>query len=100
MSSSSIINNITKDVLFISFSGSKFDGLNDFFEFKNFLEENFKIYDKHFFIDHKVIWYNQDIQDISTNMDGTIDHLRTLIRGYKKVVFIGASAGGYTAILC
>lgn len=92
--------NITKDVLIVTFSGRQ-DGLGSMtvFEFKNFLEEQYGLYDKLFLKDEKVLWYNQGITGLSTNVEETIDFLHKQILPYKKVVFIGASMGGYAALL-
>lgn len=93
-------NDITKDLLILTFSGRQ-QGLASLtiFEFRKFLEENYPKYDKCYCRDEKLCWYTNGITDISTNINTTVNFLKTLIKDYKKVVFIGASMGGYAALL-
>jgi hypothetical protein len=86
--------------LIISFGGcqSGMGGLA-LFEFKNFLEKHFSDYDRLFYIDKHKDWYQKGIEGISRNVDETVSHIKTKINGYKRVICIGSSAGGYAAIL-
>ena len=69
------------------------------FEFFNFLNKHFKEYDHSFFIDKKYCWYNKGIEGYSNSVKSTVSYLENHIKDYKKVVFMGVSAGGYAAIL-
>lgn len=91
---------ITKDLLILTFSGRQ-QGLASLtiFEFRKFLEENYPNIDKCYCRDEKLSWYTHGITDISTNVIGTLIFLKKIIKQYKKVVFIGASMGGYAALL-
>lgn len=95
-----IIKNITSKRLFVTFSGRQ-QGLASMtiFEFKNFLEQEFPCYDKIFCRDEKVKWYNHGLTDYTSNIDETVSFLKNKITGYEDVIFIGASMGGYAAIL-
>jgi hypothetical protein len=86
--------------LIVSFGGmiSKFGGLAPF-EFLNFLTKNYPQVDKHFYIDLAQARYHKGIEGMTTNIDETVSYLQKEIQGYKKVVFLGVSAGGYAAIL-
>lgn len=89
-----------KDILFVSFGGSG-QGLGklNIFEFQNFLKKNFSTYNQHYYLDKKQLWYTQGIDGISTNINETSEFIKNKIKPYKKVIFIGSSAGGYAAIL-
>lgn len=100
MSYMEIIKNITSKKLFVTFSGRQ-QGLASMtiFEFKNFLEQEFPSYDKIFCRDEKVKWYNHGLTDYTSDVRQTLSFLNNKINGYDEVVFIGASMGGYAAIL-
>lgn len=57
--------------------------------------------DLHFFTDPHQCWYHKGIKNITNNIDETILYLNNIIEHghYKKVIFMGVSAGGYAAIL-
>lgn len=57
--------------------------------------------DLYFFIDRNQCWYHKGIQDITTNIDDTVEYLNSVIEHgkYEHVVCMGTSAGGYGAIL-
>ena len=95
-----ISKNITKTVLMVVFSGRQ-QGIASMtiFEFKNFLEEQYPEYDKLFLKDEKVRWYTEGITDISFDISETVDYLKEYISEYSKVIFIGASMGGFAALL-
>lgn len=69
------------------------------FEFLKSLNEWFPQYDKKFIIDIHQCWYHKGIGGLSSSIDETKVVLEKLIEGYKKVIFLGVSAGGYAAIL-
>jgi molybdopterin converting factor small subunit len=87
-------------ILIVSFGGSaqKFSGIPPF-EFLRSLNEWYPDIDKKFYKDLNYSWYHHGIKDITSNIDETVVYLRKVICDYKKVIFIGASAGGYAAIL-
>ena len=88
------------EVLIVSFGGSALviGGITPF-EFVNILHKWFPEYDKKFYIDLHQKWYHNGIKGISTDIDETVSYLHGIISNYKKVIFIGNSAGGYAAIL-
>ncbi len=94
----SIING--SDTLIVSFAGDalQFGGIPPF-EFYQFLNKHFSNLDKYFFIDHNRKHYHKGIVGISKNIEETLQYLKNIIKNYKKVIFIGNSAGGYAAIL-
>lgn len=70
------------------------------FDFFNFLPNNFKNVDLHFYGDPDQCCYHKGIKGLSTNIDDTVEYLKQKIGNrYKKVIFIGLSGGGYGAIL-
>jgi predicted esterase YcpF (UPF0227 family) len=75
-------------------------GLIPPFEFLRYLSSIYtNKYDLYFFIDRNQCWYHKGINNITTNIDETVDYLKNIIKNYKKVIFMGISAGGYAAIL-
>jgi len=71
-----------------------------FFDFFNFLPDNFKNVDLHFYADLHQYCFHHGIYGISKNIDETIKYLRGKIGNrYKKVIFMGLSGGGYASIL-
>lgn len=90
----------TNEVIIVTFSGRQ-QGLSTLtlFEFTNFLETTFHIYDKLYCRDEKVKWYNHGLTGITSNIKETIEFLQSKIKGYSKIIFIGASMGGYAALL-
>jgi hypothetical protein len=89
--------------LIICFGGmaSQFGGILPF-EFLNYLSS---IYtnncDLIFVIDRHQCWYHKGIKDITNNIDETVIYLNKSIQdgNYRKIIFMGTSAGGYAAIL-
>lgn len=69
------------------------------FEFTNFLRKVSYNSDRLFFIDYTRSWYQYGVSDVSENIQDFINYLRDFIKGYKYVVFMGISSGGYAAIL-
>lgn len=88
------------DTLVIAFGGMAkvFGGILPF-EFLKFMKHHFPTISKIFYIDHHGVWYHKGIRGVSHNIDSTVAHLRKKTMGYKRLVFIGVSAGGYAAIL-
>ena len=68
-------------------------------EFSNFLKQHFSHIDAQFYVDYNCKSYHQGIQGISHNIDETVDYLKDKFKGYERVICLGASAGGYAAIL-
>ena len=87
-------------LLIVSFAGhGRHFGTLPRYEFVNFLNKHYKDASTLFFLDKHMTWYHDGIDDITTDMDGTIAYLRDKIQNYDTVVFIGSSAGGYAAVL-
>jgi hypothetical protein len=90
------------DSLVVTFGGmgGKFGGILPF-EFSSFMKKSdvLKQVDQMFFVDKAQRHYLRGIGQISTDVAGTAAYLSSKIRGYKNVVFVGTSAGGYAAIL-
>lgn len=106
----SFIRDNNSDVLIVSFGGmgrpaagpdvNMFNNTNTgYYDFHNFLPNNFSNVDIHFYADFDQYCYHKGIRGISTNIDTTTKYLKEVIRKYKKVIFIGLSGGGYSAIL-
>jgi predicted esterase YcpF (UPF0227 family) len=94
------INGINKDILIITFAGLALSAFGTQpFEFMNSLQKWFPDISKKFYIDLNKCWYHKGIRGISTNIDDTKIYLENIIKDYKKVIFVGSSAGGYAAIL-
>ena len=99
-SSSIIINNNKSDTLLVSFAGhDMIYGQTPRFSFIQLFETHFKHIDRQFYIDIHVNSYHKGIGGISKTIDETITYLQKQIEPYKRVIFIGTSAGGYAAIL-
>jgi hypothetical protein len=89
-----------KTHLFVVFGGLNKKALGiPPFEFLNSLTSWFPRIDKKFYIDIHQCWYQKGIHGFSTNVEETVVYLKKVIKPYKRVVFIGTSAGGYAAIL-
>lgn len=86
--------------LIVSFAGHglKYGGVPKI-EFANFLQTHFSHIDAQFYIDNTCSSYHHGIQGISRNIDETVEYLRKQFEGYDRVICLGASAGGYAAIL-
>lgn len=92
--------NSNKDILIITFGGNNLvtGGVLPF-EFRKTLNIWFPTIDKKFYIDVHQCWYQRGIKGISTHIEDTKIYLENVIHEYKKIIFIGTSAGGYAAIL-
>jgi len=81
------------DTLVVSFGGisKRFYGIPPY-EFLGFLGKHYPHYDCFFIVDAHQSWYHKGI-------DETIQYLDSKIKPYKRVIFLGCSAGGYAALL-
>lgn len=88
------------EILVVCFAGlwHQMGGIQPF-EFLNFLTKSYENIDSIFYIDKHQSWYHKGIQGITKNIDETVKYLDRQIKGYKKVIFMGVSSGGYAAIL-
>lgn len=74
--------------------------MNHYFDFFDFLPNNFKNVDFQFYGDPDQYCYHKGIRGVSTNIESTVKFLKDKIGDrYKKVIFMGLSGGGYAAIL-
>lgn len=72
------------------------------FEFLNFLTKSYKCRnDSVFYVDYNECWYHKGFKNITTNIDESVNYLNKVInrKPYKKIIFMGVSAGGYASIL-
>lgn len=99
MSEYKILNNSNN--LIVCFGGmAKQFGLILPFEFLNYLSKEYgKEIDLYFYVDMKQCWYHKGIHGITKNIDETKIYLDNIISNYKKVIFMGVSAGGYASLL-
>jgi len=88
------------DTLIIAFGGCalSFGGIPPF-EFVRSFKQWFPNYNMKFYIDKDQSWYHKGIKGITTNIHETVLYLQEIIKPYKRVIFIGTSAGGYASIL-
>ena len=86
--------------LIISFAGNavRYGGIPQF-EFVNSLNKIYPNCDKLFYLDKTSRFYINGIQTISKSIEETTQYISSKIKDYKKVCFIGISAGGYASIL-
>lgn len=91
---------MTSKTLIVSFAGHglKYGGVPKI-EFANFLKHHFPHIDAQFYIDMNCKSYHHGMQGISKNIEETVEYLKPKIENYDRVVCLGASAGGYAAIL-
>jgi hypothetical protein len=94
---------INSEYLIVCFGGMalKMGGIPPF-EFLNYLSKTYKNnIDLVFYVDINQCWYHKGIGGITNNIDETVIYLNTIInqKKYKKVIFMGVSAGGYASIL-
>ena len=88
------------DILLVSFAGNalQMGGIAQF-EFLRFINEHFPHIDSHFYKDNTRNNYHYGIEGISTTIEETAEYFTRLKSKYKKIIFMGASGGGYAAIL-
>lgn len=102
MSEHKIINEHS-NTLIVCFGGmQKKMGMILPFEFLNYLSKLYgKITDLYFFIDKNQCWYHKGLRGITENIDETVTYINNIIsrKHYKRVLFMGVSAGGYASIL-
>ncbi len=86
--------------IILSFAGHglKFGGIPRP-EFRNFLSKHFPGIDVLLLVDYNCRCYHQGLKGLTSNVDETANYIQNIIIGYKKVVFVGVSAGGYASIL-
>lgn len=101
MSEHKIING--NKILIVSFGGMALQfGCIPPFEFLNYLSSLYlNVCDLYFFTDKNQCWYHKGIQSITNNIDETVLYINDIIKNnnYERVLFMGVSAGGYSAIL-
>lgn len=94
------VNKPGSDTLIVSFAGyAKQVGGIPRHEFVRFLETQFAHTSRHFYMDPDVNLYHNGIRGLTKSVDETADYLRKEVQGYRNVLFLGASGGGYAAIL-
>ena len=102
MSELKIVNNQSKNII-ICFGGMLLKmGRILPFEFLKYLSKIYKKNtDLYFYIDKNQCWYHRGIDGITNNIDDTVVYLNNIIKQkkYKKIIFMGVSAGGYASIL-
>lgn len=69
------------------------------FEFSGYLSKIAFDIDRKFYVDPTKSWYQYGVPGISENIHEFVEYLRRVIEPYEKVIFMGASAGGYASIL-
>jgi hypothetical protein len=91
---------MNKKTLIVSFAGHGlgYGGIPKV-EFVNFLTKHFSSHDAQYYLDEHCRCYHNGIKGLSTNVEETVEYLKTRFEGYDRVICIGASAGGYAAIL-
>jgi 1-aminocyclopropane-1-carboxylate deaminase/D-cysteine desulfhydrase-like pyridoxal-dependent ACC family enzyme len=91
---------MTSKTLIVSFAGHglKYGGVPKI-EFANFLKHHFPHIDAQFYIDMNCKSYHHGMQGISKNIEETVEYLKQKFENYDRVICLGASAGGYAAIL-
>lgn len=90
---------MTSKTLIVSFAGHGLINERPRIEFASFLKQHFPHMDAQFYMDSNCKSYHFGMEGISTNIDETVQFLKRQIDGYERIVFLGASAGGYAAIL-
>ncbi len=81
--------------------GMKMGGILPY-EFLNYLSTHYEhLCDLLFYIDEYQCCYHQGIKGITTDVDSTVKHIDQIISQgkYKRIIFMGVSAGGYASIL-
>ena len=89
-----------KDTIMVCFGGFalKMGGIAPY-DFLKFITTKFPEVDKIFYRDTQQMCYHFGIDNISKDIDTTVNYLKTKINNYKRVIFTGTSAGAYAALL-
>ena len=94
--------NMKTHTLVVTFGGmhGNFGGIMPF-EFSSFMKKSkiLRCVDQMFYVDKAQRHYLSGIDQISSNVAETAMYLASKICGYKNIIFVGTSAGGYAAIL-
>ena len=87
------------DTLLIAFAG--ISGALGLFPFEFFKTTRGFDVDKIFIRDLDQAWYHRGMHNISSDIEGTVEHLAGIIRDhdYRKVVCLGNSMGAYAALV-
>jgi len=94
------INNNNNNTLIVTFGGLALKiGSIPPFEFLRFLSSHYPMHDLLFYTDIHQCWYHKGIDGLTNNIGETVIYLNDKIKNYKKVIFLGVSAGGYASIL-
>ena len=92
-----LINNNGNSDVIVTFGGIN-QGIGiPVFEFFNILSDS--KFDKIFIRDFNQMWYLKGIDEEISSFNNLLDYLRSLIKDYDRVIFLGNSMGGYAAIL-
>lgn len=84
------------NTIFVVFSGFYKNKVNTSFEW-NILRKTYS--DVLFLKDDSQSWYLNGIGGVSTDVKSTTLYLNDVIKPYERVIFMGASMGGYASIL-
>lgn len=92
--------NNNSDILIVTFAGMGWKNSVPTFIFHNYLK-SYNNVDKLFLRDIKMRYYLTGLKNNTSNFNETVEIIKnmTVDRGYKKIIAIGCSAGGYAAIL-
>lgn len=96
-----IVNNHKNLIICFGGKALKFGGILPF-EFLKYLSAEYTSKcDLIFFIDKKQCWYHKGIDNITHNIESTVEYIDSIIDNnkYEKIIFMGTSAGGYASIL-
>lgn len=91
--------NNNSDTLIVTFAGMGWKNSAPTFIFHNYLK-SYNV-DKLFLRDIKMRYYLTGLKNNTNNFSETVEFIKnmTVDRGYKKIIAIGCSSGGYAAIL-
>jgi pimeloyl-ACP methyl ester carboxylesterase len=68
-------------------------------EFANFFKTEFPHVDAQFYVDEQCRCYHGGLKGLTRDVPETVEHLRERFAGYDRVICVGASGGGYAALL-
>jgi hypothetical protein len=94
-------NDALTDTLIVCFSGYPLrgEGIQRFDFATERISTHFPEIHQHFYLDKTLTSYHKGITGLTQNIDETVEYLQGEIKGYKNVIFMGVSCGGYAAIL-